>query len=147
MSELTQGPTEILTHEEYLRRRAQGGSHETPSIRWAVAEIDRLREFEAREAAVTNFFAGIVDFGDGKLTEEQFLRLMEAHDSVLCSAIEALGRRDKIRKLEGALEVWREIKLQLEVVGEVDTFIRVVAFTKLREMQHQEELSLARAGK
>lgn len=68
------------------------------------AEMLRLREFEAREAAVTNFFAAIVMFGEGKISDEQFQRVMRTHETVLCSAIEALGRRDKIRKLEGALD-------------------------------------------
>jgi hypothetical protein len=69
-----------------------------------VVEIDRLREFEARESVVTNVMAAFVAFQDDKMSPEAFQDLITRSEKVMCSAIEALGRRDKIRKLEGAHE-------------------------------------------
>lgn len=72
-------------------------------------ELARLREFEAREAMVTNLMAAWIDVIDGKKTLSQFEELVKRSEAEMCRAIECLGRRDKIRKLEGALDALREV--------------------------------------
>lgn len=146
---IRQGEPVTLKHgEEYLRWRQENGyePHLAKHLNILFEELQTLRwAISANDKQIMEFGSEVNDRG----AEIQRLREFEARAEAMIGidANDALARRDKIRKLEGALEVWREIKLQLEVVGEVDTFIRVVAFTRLREMQHQEELSLARAGK
>jgi hypothetical protein len=69
-----------------------------------LAEIDRLREIEARDVAVTNLFVAFRAAGEGKISEDEFAGIISSMDRDLGRAVEHMARRDKIRKLEGAIE-------------------------------------------
>lgn len=130
------GPTMTLKNgEEYLRwRREQGfDGHLAKHLDLVFAELARLREFEAREAVVTNLFAVFYAAGEGKISDEQLVGVINSMDQDIADAIHALGRRDKIRKLEGAVEVLQTVLAGASIA---DTLI-----------EHTQQLAEARAGK
>lgn len=107
------GPTITLKNgEEYLKwRRGQGlEEHLSKHLDIVFAELARLREIEAREAVVVNLMAAWVEVIDGKLTVDRFEEFIQRSDAQMCRAIECLGKRDKIRKLEGSVEVFRSLR-------------------------------------
>jgi DNA-directed RNA polymerase subunit RPC12/RpoP len=87
-----------------LKRGEEVAEDSSDLLKMISTEMKRLREFEAREAIVTNLMAAWVDVIDGKKTVDQFEELVKSSEAEMCRAIECLGRRDKIRKLEGAIE-------------------------------------------
>lgn len=117
-------------HVDYVEARSAG------------KEIARLREFEAREVAVTNFFAAIVMFGEGQISEKQFQGAMRAHETVLCSAIESLGRRDKIRGAEGEIRALERAHAAFQ-----NADLNVDAYFDLEIGRLQRDIAEARAGK
>lgn len=72
-------------------------------------ELNRLRGVEAREAVMVNLMAAWFELIDGKLTVDRFEDLLKGSEAGMCRAIECLGRRDRIRTLEGAYEALNSI--------------------------------------
>lgn len=111
-------------------------------------ELDRIREFEAREAIVVNLMAAWVDLIDGKRTISQFEELVKRSEAEMCRAIECLGRRDKIRKLEGAVKALKAIaeRYHDEKPGTCGKWVSAADVETALDY-YTEELGEARAGK
>lgn len=92
-----------------LKRGEEVAEDSSDLLKMISTEMKRLREFEAREAIVTNLMAAWVDVIDNKMTRDRFEELLKRSEAEMCRAIECLGRRDKIRKLEGAEEALLDV--------------------------------------
>lgn len=103
------GELEDTESEDGMNELGDNPLSEENQIEVLRREITRLRELEAREAMVVNLMAAWVDVIDNKMTRDRFEELLKRSEAEMCRAIECLGRRDKIRKLEGAEEALLDV--------------------------------------